>query len=400
MNRLRSPLLAALLMVSCGGEETAVSTLTAEISRGPLVFKASYFGDLRARSSERILAPELKGMRNVTIQSVVADGTLVKKGDVVLRFETASALDDKRAKQSELEIAQAEMRRVSQSLTKERIDLDLEVQRNQLRVERARLDVVEGVEFVSKVQLEQAKLAVQTTQLELQLAKKARANFGKKRAAALEVQRLKVASIADRLAQVESNLEKLVLAAPADGVVYGPITRLNWNRGQKVAPGKVAQANDVLLELPDLSAFDVDIYVRQRDAALLSEGDTAMVYPTIRPDVPLKAKVIKKETFSMTRNERLNTKTPAGNLRELKITFALDGSHEDLRPGGSVRVDVSAQLADDVLRVPLAGLRPGDEDYVVTLVNGESRTVKIGRSSTSHAEVLEGVSAGDLIYLQ
>ena len=183
-------------------------------------------------------------------------------------------------------------------------------------------------------------------------------------------------------------------------MVYGPITRLNWNRGQKVAPGKVAQANDVLLELPDLSAFDVDIYVRQRDAALLSEGDTAMVYPTIRPDVPLKAKVIKKETFSMPRNERLNTKTPAGNLRELKITFALDGSHEDLRPGGSVRVDVSAQLADDVLRVPLAGLRPGDEDYVVTLVNGESRTVKIGRSSTSHAEVLEGVSAGDLIYLQ
>ena len=400
MNR-RMPIWCILLMLSaCSEDPTAAETLTTKVTRGQLVFHASYFGDLRARNSERILAPELKGMRNVTIQSVVADGTVVKKGDVVLRFEKASVLDDKRSKESELQIAQAEMRRVSEGLTKERIDLDLEVKRNLLRVERAQLDVVEGVEFVSKVQLEQAKLAVQTTQLELQLAKKAQTNFVKKRAAALEVQHLRVQAIAEKLERVESNLEKLVLTAPADGVVYGPITRLNWNRGQKVAPGKVAQANDVLLELPDLSAFDVDIYVRQRDAALLSEGDTAMVYPTIRPDVPMKAKVIKKDTFSMTRNERLNTKTAAGNLRELKITFALDGTHEDLRPGGSVRVDVSSRLSDDALLIPLAALRPTDGSYHVVLADGREQTIKVGRSTTSHAEVLEGLTEDDEVRLE
>jgi len=388
------------MLSACSEDPTAAETLTTKVTRGQLVFHASYFGDLRARNSERILAPELKGMRNVTIQSVVADGTVVKKGDVVLRFEKASVLDDKRSKESELQIAQAEMRRVSEGLTKERIDLDLEVKRNLLRVERAQLDVVEGVEFVSKVQLEQAKLAVQTTQLELQLAKKAQTNFVKKRAAALEVQHLRVQAIAEKLERVESNLEKLVLTAPADGVVYGPITRLNWNRGQKVAPGKVAQANDVLLELPDLSAFDVDIYVRQRDAALLSEGDTAMVYPTIRPDVPMKAKVIKKDTFSMTRNERLNTKTAAGNLRELKITFALDGTHEDLRPGGSVRVDVSSRLSDDALLIPLAALRPTDGSYHVVLADGREQTIKVGRSTTSHAEVLEGLTEDDEVRLE
>jgi len=400
VNRLLPIWCLAAALAGCNDQTPDADSLTAEVTRGPLVFHASYFGDLRARNSERILAPELKGMRNVTVQSVVDDGTLVKKDDVVLRFEKASVLDDKRSKESELEIAQAEMRRVSQGLTKERIDLELEVQRNQLRVERAQLDVVEGVEFVSKVQLEQAKLAVQTTQLELQLAKKAQKNFAKKRAAALEVQRLRVESIAEKLERVESNLKQLVLTAPADGVVYGPITRLNWNRGQKVAPGKVAQAGDVLLELPDLSAFDVDIYVRQRDAALLSEGDTAVVYPTIRPDMPMKAKVIKKDTFSMTRNERLNTKTPAGNLRELKITFALEGTHEDLRPGGSVRVDVSSQLAEDVLLVPLAGLQPADGDYVVKLADGREQAVKIGRSTTAQAEVVEGLAEGDVIWLE
>jgi len=390
----------AALLGGCTADSEEVAPLTASVTRGPLIFSASYFGDLRARKSEKILAPELKGVRTVTVQSVVADGTVVKKGDEVLRFETASVIDDRRTKETELRIAEADMRRVSEGLTKERINLDLEVQRNQLRVQRAELDVVEGVEFISKVQLAQAKLGVQSAELELQLAKKARSSFAKKRAAALEVQRLKVEAIAEKLERVESNLKLLVLHAPADGVVYGPITRLNWNRGQKVAAGSVAQANDVLLEIPDLTAFDVEIYVRQRDATLLSEDDVAEVYPTILPGVAMKAKVTKKDSFSMTRNERLNTKTSAGNLRELKITFALEATHPDLRPGGSVRVDVKARLLEDALLVPLAALTPLDEDYTVTRADGGQRRVRIGRSTTSHAEVVEGLDENDVVRLE
>ena len=390
----------AALLGGCTADSEEVAPLTASVTRGPLIFSASYFGDLRARKSEKILAPELKGVRTVTVQSVVADGTVVKKGDEVLRFETASVIDDRRTKETELRIAEADMRRVSEGLTKERINLDLEVQRNQLRVQRAELDVVEGVEFISKVQLAQAKLGVQSAELELQLAKKARSSFAKKRAAALEVQRLKVEAIAEKLERVESNLKLLVLHAPADGVVYGPITRLNWNRGQKVAAGSVAQANDVLLEIPDLTAFDVEIYVRQRDATLLSVDDVAEVYPTILPGVAMKAKVTKKDSFSMTRNERLNTKTSAGNLRELKITFALEATHPDLRPGGSVRVDVKARLLEDALLVPLAALTPLDEDYTVTRADGGQRRVRIGRSTTSHAEVVEGLDENDVVRLE
>ena len=204
--------------------------------------------------------------------------------------------------------------------------------KRELQVKKAELNVVEGVEFISKLELSKAKIDVSRAKLELKLARDALNAFKNKKEAALNVRTLKMASVKEKVDEYKSNLEKMVIYAPSDGVVYAPYTRIMWVM-KKAAPGVVARPGDKLLELPDLSEFDAKVFIRQRDAALLKIGDVATVYATTHPERGIDGVIGEKDEFTTTRNDRLNTKTPQGNLREVQVTIELSTTLPVLRPG-------------------------------------------------------------------
>ncbi len=400
VRRPRALSAALLLLVGCVSQATdETRPVTAEVDRGPLVFEGSYHGELQAKESVDIHAPEMANVYYLTVDTVLDDGTPVHEGDVVLRFVSGPIEDDLRDRRSELAVAEAEMRRVQQTLAKERIDLELEVQRQQKGLERAKLAVVEGVNLISKLELEKAKLDVRKAELELRLAREALGAFGGKREAGLEVQDLKAQAAREKVVESEKMVAALDVKAPGSGVVYGPYVRLNWVRS-KVAPGKVVRPGDKLLELPDLSTFVANLYVRQRDGTFLNPGDAATVYPTVKPDRAIVGKVLEREDFATTRNERLGTDTAEGNLKEVLVKVELAETLPELRPGGTVRADIASTLVEDAVRVPLAALRATDGGYVATLADGATRTVKIGRTTPTYAEVLDGLEPGDQVVLQ
>lgn len=391
-------LAGALLAQGCAEAEEA-PRLTAEVTRGPLVFEASYHGELQARTTVDIHAPDVPAIYFLTVDTVLDDGTEVKQGDTVLTFDRGPVEDDLRDRRAEHAVAEAELRRVEQELDKERTDLELEVKRREKALERARLAVVEGVNLISKLELEKARLDVKRAELELELARQALRAFARKREAAVEVQRLKVQAAHEKVTETEQGVAAMEVKSPANGVVYGPYVRLNWVRS-KVVPGKVVRPGDKLLEIPDLSTFDARIYVRQRDGTLLSEGDEVTIYPTARPDHPIRGRISKKETYATTRNERLGTDTPEGNLKEVLIVVALEETLPELRPGGTIRADLRATLVKDAVLAPLAALKPGKDGHTAVMADGSERKVKVGKTSITHAEVLEGLSAGDRVVVE
>jgi multidrug resistance efflux pump len=320
----------------------------------------------------------------------------VKKGDIVLAFEKGPVEDELRDLANQLAVKEAMRRKVAESLAKERIDLELKVRGEVMRVERAQLDVVVGVNLISRLELEKAKLDLKQAKLQHRLALKALQSFAAKRKAALDVVRLEEAGIRHQVEEKKRQLVEMDLRAPANGVIYGPYTRANWVR-TKILPGVVARSGDKLLEIPDLSAFNVAAYVRQRDAGLLRLGDQVKVYPTLMPNHELQGKVTKKDNIATTRNERMGTKTADGNLKEIKVTIELREASQLLRPGGTARADVSTVLAKEVLLVPLAALTEAGYGYEVTMADGSVRSVKVGRTSTSHAEIISGLKEGDKV---
>lgn len=391
---------ALALLGAMGCEDSSeVEPMRARVIKGDLVFEASYYAELQAAKSEIVHVPTISSVSQLTVDSVAADGTQVKKGDVILTFVKESLEMDLLENQDKLEIALAEQRKVVQGLARERIDLALNVQRLELALERAGLDVVQGVNFISKIDLEKAKIGVSKAKLDLKLSREALRAFEKKKASALKIESLKVKAVQQDVSDKTNGLERVEVIAPVDGMVYAPYTRLNWQR-TKVAPGVVARPGDKVLELPDLSAYHAQVYVRGRDAALLSVGDEAVVVPVILSDKRIPAVLVEKESFATTRNERLGTKTPEGSLKEYLVTFELAEAPEALKPGNSGRVEVRAVVANDVMLVPLIALRQSEsEGYKAQRADGTWVRVKVGRTSHIMAEVVEGLSVGDeLLY--
>jgi len=394
--------LLSLLGGGCGDAPTSEAP-THTVRRGPLVFAGSYYGELRARTSAVIMAPIINEMPwfRYTVAIVIEDGTPVKKGDVVLSFDKPTVEEQCAERERNYVLAEAERRKAEQALEKERIDLELEVERKKKSLEKARLGVVEGVNFKAQIEVEQSKLDVAKAELELLQAEKALTSFGAKRRTTLAVEKVKVDYALKEKRAMERIVGEIDVRSPADGLLYRPLTQLARVNNERVAPGKTVQGGDKILEIPDLSAFDVHLYLRQRDAALINVGDAAVAYATILPEKPIQGRVKRKDTFATTRNERLGIKTPEGNLKEMLVVVELEAAPGELRPGGSARVEIRSRLAEKALLLPLAAVRqpvPGGPPQV-ELSKGVSRTVRLGKATTTFAEVLTGLSEGDVVVL-
>lgn len=383
-----------------GGCEAAQANekVALSVDRGDLVLAGNHYGEIHASESEKILAPSMSGVWTVTVEHVVKDGTEVKEGDELIRLDKTELTDDLRNQETELAVAEAEEAREVVALQREKIDLELEVQRRELLLERAKLGVVEGVNLISKIQLEKAKTEVARAELELKLSRDALKAFEKKRVSSLKVKQVQVQDKRTRYELTKSHLEKMVIRAPSSGVVYAPYTQLNWRRS-KVAAGKVARPGDTLLEIPELSKLEAHLFVRQRDAALMQPGDSAVVYAATHPKTKIMGKIESKEDFARTRNERLGTETPDGSLKEVQVVIALDNPPKGLLPGNTVRAEMTSKVAENVIRVPLIALKETEKGYTAQLESGEVRKVKIGKTSVTHGEVLNGLKEGDRVIL-
>lgn len=399
-NLTRNVALAAALAMSLGcSDADQVPSMTAPVERGALTYHGVYHAELTAAESVAVHVPEVADSWQLTVDTVVPDGTKVEKGDVILTFVRETLELDLRDELDKLEVATAERRKVVQSLERERVELQLEVDRRKLALNRSKLAVVEGVNFISKVELDKAKLDVEKAELDLDLAKQALKAFQKKRATALKVEDLKVDAAQRAVDMKKDGLDSVDVIAPISGVLYAPYTRLNWQR-TKVEPGVVARPGDKVLEIPDLSKYHAEIYVRPRDAALISEGDTATVYPTILPDRGIAAKVLEKDDFATTRNERQRGEDPSGNLKEHAILIELEEAPEQLRPGNTARVEIASTLVEDAVIIPLIAVheRPDGTQYV-RLDTGAEKTIELGQTTLTHAEVVKGLEGGEQVRL-
>jgi len=172
--------------------------------------------------------------------------------------------------------------------------------------------------------------------------------------------------------------QNITFFAPKGGV----IDNLNIREGFFVKPGTT------LLSIGNLDQVWVDAEIFERQSSLVSTGLAVSMTLDYLPGKIWQGKV------------DYVYPTLDGKTRTLKVRLRFDNTQWALKPNMFAQVTIHAK-GEEVLLVPKeAIIRTGNSDRVV-LALGEGRyksiAVKVGRYDAQFAEILSGVSAGEIV---
>ncbi len=162
--RRRWVMLAAGLLVVAGVStfklrmpKAAPKVNTAEVKRGEFVENVQVRGELKSLRSIVLTAPS--GAGDIQIIRLVKNGTQVKKGDVVVLFDTSTLQRTLDQKLSELKTAEGEIEKIRAQARLKDEENKTQLTKNTYDVERAKLEVSKQ-EILAEIEGEKAKIAL------------------------------------------------------------------------------------------------------------------------------------------------------------------------------------------------------------------------------------------------
>ena len=188
-------------------------------------------------------------------------------------------------------------------------------------------------------------------------------------------------TLSKALEQLESAKEGYPIVAPFDGVV----AKVNVNQGDEV------NANTVVIELIDPSAFEMSAIVDEIDVANLRLGQKATVTLDAYSDLELIGSVSSISAFSQTQS----------GVVSYPISISLIVSENvQLLQGMSATATIEINLASNALLVPKKAISgTGDRAMVMVMVDGQAQPLMITLGATDgvRTEVVSGLKEGDVV---
>jgi HlyD family secretion protein len=361
-----------------------------------------------------------------TLLSVIPEGSVVKRGDVLAVLDSADYEELLRLQRITLERAQAD---------KKQAELDVDIAKLAVReflegTVRETIEDFEGKIFLARSDLERANdrldwsrrmrakgylpgAAVTADEfrkaqmsLSLEQHQSAYEVFKKYTApkiarelrggvtgaeAILDYQRLRLSRNQGRLAQLEKQVEYCTIRSPHDGMV---IYANNSDRQLFIEPGLPVYQRQHLFYLPDLNDMQV--------VALLHESVVDQIGVGYRAKVRVEGlanREIEGHVRAVAPMTIFNVRTEA---QYYQGTIKLENMIEGLRPGMTAEVELALPRRENVLAIPPEAVRLEDGHDVCLVVHEdglERREVKLGQVTSDLAEVTAGLAEGEQIVL-
>jgi len=388
------PAVAGWMMLRNG---TPPSLATGAVTRGDFVEFVEIRGEIRPIKSVVVASPMQSG--ELQILKIAANGSAIKKDDVVIVFDEAPIRMQILNVQSQLRQAQAALDQfyAQQRIAQQQDETALMKARND--VSRARLGLGDP-RVSSKVDIERGKLALQDSEAKLheveQLSESRRLTAGTDVGSRdRQIEKLK----AD-IVRLEASIGALQVKAPADGTInimpnYRTASQSGmppeFRAGDKVFPG------GQVLELPDLSSVNLMARLDEADRGRLQIGQIAMIRADAVAEKQFEATV--EDISLLARVDFMSGWPPVKNF-DLKLTFK--ERDERLRPGMSAAARIEVGRVPDMLIVPAESVFAADGKMVVYRLAGnlfEAVPIEIIRRNREQAAVKGRLAASDRIAL-
>jgi HlyD family secretion protein len=386
--------MAVLAWVFLGRNEASLDQ-TSKCEQGTFETTVSAIGEIQAVKSLDILIPEALNNRetriyNLKIIDMVAEGTMVQKGDYVASLDPSDV--------------ETELKRILDNLTneinaREEAKLDSGLRLSSLRTDlRNAKDAlvekqikVEQSAFESKAYQRQASIELERATRELEQKKRNYQQQIRRHELILERRNNDVVQVEkkrDILLQLKDDLK---IKAPSDGMLlYGK----SW-RGNKIKVGDdVGRFMPLIATLPDLTQLVSEAFVQEVDIKHVTLGQQVKIAIDAFPNIKFTGKVVAVANIGQ--------KMPGKEMNGFKATIAIDPTSEKILPGMTTNNTIVTGTWDNALMLPRPAVFGNDSlsyVFVKSALAIKKQQVSTAGENDTHFMISKGVNKGDKVLM-
>ncbi|MGD1839496.1 MAG: efflux RND transporter periplasmic adaptor subunit [Thermonemataceae bacterium] len=371
------------------------SDLIVSVKKGPFEIAVVTTGELEAKNSVKINAPDALRSAGVLFKIKIADlvpeGTEVKKGDYVASLDKADVLEKMRTVEVEIQKLQNLLRQgvldTSISLRQEREELA-----NRYYALKEKQNYLKGLKYEAPAEIKQAELALEKATRNYQQAK---GNYQLKR----QQSATKIYEVASLLEEenrkqqaVKVLIENFTIKAPEDGMV---IYTRDWQGERRTIGSQIDAFDPVVATLPDLSTMISRTFVNEIDISRIKVGQKVVVGVDAFPDKKIMGKVI--------RIANVGELQEGSSVKVFEVLVELTEKDKGIRPTMTTSNKIICYETKQVTYLPLECLHTNKagESYVFVKNSGRviKKQVEVGQTNDTQVIILKGLEAEDKVYL-
>lgn len=372
---------------------------TAEVQRGEFVDNIPIRGNVKALRSIQITAPSIAG--DLQIVKLAPMGSMVKKGDVVVQFDTTTLKATLDQKLSELKSAEADIdhSKAEAHLSREQQATDL--LQGRYDVDRAKLDTSKQ-EILSEIDGAETRLKLADAEQKYKELQQKDISTKNSTDADIDAKKYKREKSLFDVRLAEKQLASLTLRAPADGMVtIMPNQRArNWTQGGSTPDfkeGDRAWSGAVIAQLPELNTVRVSARVDESDRGRLKSNQTASVRIDAIADKEFPARVAEISPLA-----KLDYSSWPFT-KNFDIALEILETDSRIRPGLSASARIAVEKISDSILVPVEAVFEKDGRSIAYVLNGsrfEERPVQVARRGRSQVQITSGLQPGEKVALK
>ena len=342
-------------------------------------------GELEAKKSHIIPTPRIYPRPSISV--LAPEGAKVKKGEMVVRFESEKLERDLLNALDQLETAKAEAQKKEAELNLQRLMYESQIKTAEASLESIQLQVTK-LEFEAPRIQEMKRLEIERQTLEAKRAKKKLTALQKVQAEERAHYQLKIKQAESKINRAKMQLEQLILRSPSDGIfVHGT----NIITGEKVKEGEALFFGMPVANIPDLSLMQAKFQVGESEAQKIKRGQHAEIIIPVLGNHRFLGKVTRKANIAKPIKR-------GSKVKKVEVIVELDSTQEDLVPGLSAKGNIIIQKVDSTIAVPHECVFENDSIKVVYEQKSKSfipHAVAIYEQDENFAVIISDLKGGE-----
>lgn len=367
-----------------GGNQNAHALRWTEATMGDLNVELADNGVLEAETAINIAAPNVNYERKLI--DVVPEGTIVKKGDVLAKLDTAQL--EERLEQLKHSGLNAEMTDAKLASDIRLADLKAALQTSKENAKLAELQF-KTMEFSAKLERDAAQARLNNARNDIKVAENRIKQEENRRDVQIRQIQEKIDLNNQRIAEAEQAVKDFTVKAPEDGIVVYPIIKVS-GLSRKVQTGDMLYKSQIFLIIPNLFKMTALLEVNEEEIRKIKVGQKANLIIEAFKNVKFTGEVYRVDPLAHVKenNEFIKVFTVGVRINEKDI--------ERLRPGMNARVTIMLANYRNVPLVPVEAIVRDGEKQAVYVIRGEKiilegvDVVDMGRDSSVLGKKVEG----------